>query len=549
MAKAKIRCAIYTRKSTDQGLDQAFNSLDAQYEACKAYIASQTHEGWRLHKTHYEDAALSGGTLNRDGLQRLLADIEAGRIDMIVVYKIDRLTRSLSDFSKIMERLEAAQASFTSVTQSFNTASSMGRLTLNMLLSFAQFEREVTAERIRDKIAASKAKGIWMGGTVPMGYDRKGEQNTRRLGVNPAEAQQIRRLFTLYDQRGTVKEVHKICLQEGICSKHRPHYAPTRQGNKPLTRGQIHNILTNPLYIGKIKHKNHLYAGQHEGIIDLSLWQRVQNTLQAKSSRQRGQGKDATQPIAPLRGKMFDETGDRLTPSHTKRRGKILRYYISNRLIKGKDPNAWRLPATGIEGVITDCILSHIKQTAFLTGLADLSLAQMEQIQNICSELCPNQVQARLSILIQRIDLAPDHVCIRLDPASLASLLGLEQALICEAQTQIDQPLQMRKRGVERKIIIGQMTPAPDARLQDMLIRARGWADQLREGIALKQIAEQEKCYVSFIRKRIPLAFLSPKIQRMILEGQHPAEWSIRSMMAQELPMDWAMQERMLGIG
>lgn len=271
-AMNKIRCAIYTRKSSEEGLEQEFNSLDAQREACAAYVASQQHEGWVLLPEHYDDGGISGGTLERPALQRLLQHIEDGLVDQIIVYKIDRLTRSLADFSKIVDTLDAADTSFASVTQSFNTATSMGRLTLNMLLSFAQFEREETAERIRDKIAASKRKGLWMGGSVPLGYDPNG----RTLAINAAEAQTIRTLFDLYEELGTVRQVKEAADRMKLHTRARTSSTGQTTGGGPFDLGHIHHILTNPIYAGKIRHRRDVYEGQHMAIIDPERWDRIQ---------------------------------------------------------------------------------------------------------------------------------------------------------------------------------------------------------------------------------------------------------------------------------
>ncbi|WP_461496348.1 recombinase family protein, partial [Pyruvatibacter sp.] len=325
----KIRCAIYTRKSSEDGLEQEFNSLDAQREACAAYISSQKHEGWVLLPQHYDDGGLSGGSLERPALKHLLEDIAAGKVDQIVVYKIDRLTRSLADFSKIVDVLYEAEASFVSVTQSFNTATSMGRLTLNMLLSFAQFEREVTAERIRDKIAASKRKGLWMGGSVPLGYDPDG----RTLTINGVEEKTIRTLYDLYEQYGTVREVKAQADVLGLRSRQRTASDGTMTGGNPFDRGHIHHILTNPIYAGRIRHREQVFDGQHPAIIDPERWDCIQRQLQDGAAK--GRTRKTAKQRSLLCGKVFDETGDRLTPSHTKtRKGARLRYYVSHRLIK-----------------------------------------------------------------------------------------------------------------------------------------------------------------------------------------------------------------------
>ncbi|WP_335948454.1 recombinase family protein [Salipiger bermudensis] len=283
----KIRCAIYTRKSTEEGLDQGFNSLDAQHEACSAYVTSQKPEGWVLARDRFDDGGLSGGTLDRPALQRLLAEIDAGRIRMVVVYKIDRLTRSLADFAKLVERFDAAGCSFVSVTQAFNTASSMGRLTLNVLLSFAQFEREVTAERIRDKIAASKKKGLWMGGVPPLGYDPHPDPKTRELVVNETEAEVVRKLFALYDDHGCLRKATEAANRLGLRSKHHHFRSGRIQGGNAFSRGQLYHLLRNPIYLGKIRHKDQFWEGRHSAILDAALHARVQEKLQHQAARPR----------------------------------------------------------------------------------------------------------------------------------------------------------------------------------------------------------------------------------------------------------------------
>ena len=341
----RVRCAIYTRKSTEEGLDQAFNSLDAQREACEAYIRSQTHEGWRLVPIHYDDGGYSGGTLERPAIQRLLTDIEANKVDIVVVYKVDRLTRALSDFAKMVEIFDARAVSFVSVTQQFNTTTSMGRLTLNMLLSFAQFEREVTGERIRDKIAASKKKGMWMGGVVPLGYDVV----DKRLVVNPAEAETVQTLFRLYLERGNVRLVKEESDRLGLRTKARKPNNGKRQGSELFARGHIYKILTNPLYVGKMPHKGELYPGEHAAIIPHEIWEAVQRQLQHNAVERHRNNNASTQSL--LTGLMVDEDGERLVPTYATKSDRRYRYYISASL---KEKSAvrsagWRLPAPTIE--------------------------------------------------------------------------------------------------------------------------------------------------------------------------------------------------------
>ena len=280
----RLRCAIYTRKSSDEGLEQEFNSLHAQREACEAFIASQRHEGWHVLSAHYDDGGFSGGTMDRPALQRLLADIGAGKVDVVVVYKIDRLTRSLFDFAKIVEAFDAKGVSFVSVTQQFNTTTSMGRLTLNVLLSFAQFEREVTSERIRDKIAASKQKGMWMGGAVPLGYDAV----NRKLRINAEEAKTVRLLFELYLKLGSVRQLQEECQRLGLRTKLRTMLDGRRSGGTAFSRGHLYLILSNPIYIGRIPHKGRSYEGEHEAIIDAETWDKVQAQLATNAGRKTG---------------------------------------------------------------------------------------------------------------------------------------------------------------------------------------------------------------------------------------------------------------------
>jgi DNA invertase Pin-like site-specific DNA recombinase len=553
-APRKIRCAIYTRKSSDEGLDQAFNSLDAQREACAAYIASQRHEGWKLLPDRYDDGGLSGGTLERPALQRLLDDIDAGRIDMVVVYKIDRLTRSLADFARLVERLEQASCSFVSVTQSFNTSSSMGRLTLNVLLSFAQFEQEVTAERIRDKIAASKKKGLWMGGTVPLGYDRHPDPSTRELVVNADEARTVRRLFALYAELGCLRRVTEAAAREALRSKRRARTDGTVSGAGPLSRGQIHYLLRNPVYRGKICHKQKTWPGRHPAIIDDGLWTEVQDKLQAAARRPRRGAGDAQRSSspAPLTGKLRDETGDRLTPTHTNRHGRRLRYYVSNRLISGgPDPTGWRLPGPALERALRDVLCDHLEAAAF----AHRVLATPDASQAASVAAVVNQFVGHLrkdtdhawADHIAEGRLARDSIEIDLDANKLAEALSLRAEGLAPSLCRITAPLRLRRRGVEPKIIAGDPVPAPHPHLRAMLIRAHRWANALKAGQPLSAIAKAEGVSESFLRTRAQLAFLAPKIQAAILDGTQPPALTLKRLTERSLPLDWAEQERIFG--
>ncbi|MEW9922509.1 recombinase family protein, partial [Marimonas sp. MJW-29] len=414
----RIRCAIYTRKSSEEGLEQDFNSLDAQREACEAYIASQKHEGWEVLPDRFDDGGISGGHLERPSLQRLMQAVDEKRVDQIVVYKIDRLTRSLADFAKLVDRLDAAEASFVSVTQSFNTATSMGRLTLNVLLSFAQFEREVTAERIRDKIAASKRKGLWMGGNVPLGYQADG----RTLKIDETEAATIRCLYELYLEHGAIRSVKEQADALGLRSRQRLRGAGRISGGTAFDRGHIHHILSNPIYAGRIRHKGQVYEGQHPAIIAPMLWERVQEMLEGGATRTRGAKRVAARSL--LAGKLFDETGDRLTPSHSKKNGKRLRYYISHRLVKDrscKHPDAWRLPAEQVDAMITDLIAAHLKQEEIAIRLIrDLNASQVEAVT---AKLHAIQQTKDCLTLVERADLSPGKLTIHLHCGELAKVV------------------------------------------------------------------------------------------------------------------------------
>ena len=323
------RCAVYTRKSSEEGLEQDFNSLHAQREASEAFIKSQQGEGWKLVKTAYDDGGLSGGNMERPALQRLLEDIRHGLIDVVVVYKVDRLTRSLADFAKMVEVFDAQGVSFVAVTQQFNTTTSMGRLTLNVLLSFAQFEREVTGERIRDKIAASKRKGIWMGGCPPIGYD----VCDRRLIINQADAETVRQIYQRYLKTGSVPKLKKALDRDGIVSKIRVSRKGNRAGGQSFSRGALYELLSNPIYIGEIRHKQERHPGQHDALLDRNLWEKVQKRLRDRTDRPTGPRTKASP--SPLAGKVFDETGEPLYVQAAVKDRRRYRYYVSRALVRG----------------------------------------------------------------------------------------------------------------------------------------------------------------------------------------------------------------------
>ena len=372
MAERKhFRCAIYTRKSSEEGLEQDFNSLDAQREACAAYIASQKHEGWTELPARYDDGGFSGGNIERPGLVRLLDDIRAKRVDVIVVYKVDRLTRSLADFAKIVEVLDAQGVSFVAVTQQFNTTTSMGRLTLNVLLSFAQFEREIAGERIRDKIKASRQKGMWMGGSVPLGYEVK----NRALVVNETEAKKVRLIFRRYVELGSVNALADDLDRRKIRSHRRITQEGRTIGGRPITRGNLYLILQNQVYLGMVVHKGTAYPGLHRPIIEREAWDRVQEEL-AKNRVDHRKQMQARVPSL-LTGLVFDGAGERLTPSHSNRGGLRYRYYISKSLARGRpredeQGKRWRIPAAEIENAVLVALGSFLDEQSALVSILSL---------------------------------------------------------------------------------------------------------------------------------------------------------------------------------
>jgi site-specific DNA recombinase len=416
----KTRCAVYTRKSTDEGLEKEFNSLDAQRDAAEAYILSQRAEGWVLVPDRYDDGGVSGGTLERPALQRLIRDIEAGLVDVVVVYKIDRLSRSLMHFAKLVEVFDANQVTFVSVTQSFNTTTSMGRLTLNILLSFAQFEREVIGERVRDKIAASKARGMWMGGSVPLGYDVR----ERKLVVNETEAATVRRIYEGFATIGSGTKLVADLRQEGVLTK----------TGRPFDKGALYKLLQHRTYLGETTHKGKIYPGEHKAILSRELWDRVHVVLQV-SPRTRANHTRRKSP-ALLQGLIFTPDGRAMTPTHTRRRGKLYRYYVSQAVLKGipDDNGVRRLPAAEIEGAVIQQVRALLRQPEIIAGTwqaaraeapglteADTRMA-LEQLEPLWDELFPAEHARIIQLLVERVEVSPGGADIRLRVGGLASL-------------------------------------------------------------------------------------------------------------------------------
>ena len=556
-AKASSRrCAIYTRKSSEEGLEQDFNSLHAQREACEAFIKSQAGEGWRLVKTAYDDGGLSGGTMERPALQRLLADINQGLIDVVVVYKVDRLTRSLTDFAKMVEVFDAHAVSFVAVTQQFNTTTSMGRLTLNVLLSFAQFEREVTGERIRDKIAASKQKGIWMGGLVPLGY----EVNERRLSVNQSEAETVREIFRRYLELGCVRQLMEDLNRRGIRSKVRVARNGKTSGGNSFFRGALYVLLSNPIYIGEIRHKNIRHPGLHEPIVDRELWEKTQLLLRSQAVR----GGSRTKAVAsPLMGRLFDESGQSLTPSHAVKGERRYRYYVSRSLIKGTAADSagrgWRLPAPEIERTVAasagQILSDRIGIAAAALGFAENRLPAIFAAAEGWRERLQSEVEAgaALSALVDRVDLTETDIRVSLKvpiPETRSRLAANANELIIARFF----PMTVRRRGVEMRLVIeGNRAPAAraDSALLKAVARARQWSEDLLAGRAqsVAEIAERGRVGSRYVRRLLRLAFLAPEIVEAIAAGDQPPELTAEALAERiDLPLLWTAQEKAVGI-
>lgn len=418
----KRRCAVYTRKSTEEGLDREFNTLDAQRDACEAYVASQRAEGWVLVRDRYDDGGFSGGTLERPGLKRLLADIEAGLVDVIVVYKIDRLSRSLMDFAKLVETMEAHGVTFVSVTQSFNTTTSMGRLTLNILLSFAQFEREVIGERIRDKVAASKARGMWMGGKVPLGYDVA----SRKLVVNEGEAMRVRRVFELFVETGSGVETVRRLQAEGVTAK----------SGRPLDKGDVYKILNLRTYIGEVEHKGNVYPGEHQAVVPRDLWDRAHGVLQT-SPRVRA-NQDRAQTPALLKGLIFGIDGRALSPTQCVKNGRLYRYYVAQRVLKegagAAEGIVRRVSAAQIEGAVVGQVRALLRQPEVVAGTwlaaraEALELSEgdtrdaLARLDPLWGELFPAEQARIVRALVDRVVVSPEGADIWLRVEGLAGL-------------------------------------------------------------------------------------------------------------------------------
>jgi DNA invertase Pin-like site-specific DNA recombinase len=504
-----LRCAIYTRKSTEHGLEQEFNSLDAQRDACEAYIKSQASQGWRALPQHYDDPAYSGGNLDRPALQKLLGDIEAGRIDVVVVYKIDRLTRSLADFAKLVEAFDAKSISFVAVTQQFNTTTSMGRLTLNVLLSFAQFERELSSERVRDKIAASRRKGKWTGGTAPLGYDA----SDKKLVINKAEAETVRIIFRRYLELQSFSKVVADLDQRGIVTKRRKTKVAKYQGGIPFSYGPLAYFLKNRVYLGEVHHGGKWFKGEHEAIIDRATFDRVQKLLATKSN---GRKKKRSESGALLLGKLYDDRGNLMSPSFSSNNGVRYRFYVSSALLRGRKAAAGSVGSVAV-AEIESAVLAALK-THRHDGNPEGACAAIETLERV--------VVARDRLLITTAGTAGG-----------GSTTEIRVAWAIKAK---DAATAVEGNGVSEGT-------RNDALIQS-IARAHAWMHCLREGTyeTIEQLAEANSLHPKVVRQNLRLAFLSPDVTSSILEGRQLAGLSL-ARIPKLLPFPWTEHRRLLG--
>jgi len=549
------RCAIYTRKSTDEGLDQEFNSLDAQREACAAYIMSQRHEGWILLPDYYDDGGYSGGNMDRPGLKQLLAEVEAGRVDVIVVYKVDRLTRSLSDFAKIVEVLDAASASFVSITQAFNTTTSMGRLTLNVLLSFAQFEREVISERVRDKVAASKRKGMWMGGRVPLGY----EAIDRKLVVNETEAETVRHIMRRYLEVGTVPALCEVLRRENIRTKVQPWTVGSRQGGGYFSRGALYHLLSNRLYRGEIAYRGEIYPGEHDAIVSEELWDAVHAKLQDNGVER----PDAiAQQPSLLAGMISDEAGRRLTPSHACKGSRRYRYYVTPDDEAGTAKRPFRLPAGDLERAVLDGLRHALDPAVLIADLESHSCRPKDtgMLVKAATALRASIHSVRPSSRIRLIRAMGLKVLI--GDAGITATINLNnlmRELRVELQasdeplldTNIDVPVRsvLVRRGKEDRLAIPSADQDPQQRdpaLVTLVLKAFD-ARRLLLGEGSAGLIDTG-FHQRYLERLARLGFLAPDIISAIVKGNQPKALTARKLLrVPNLPISWKEQRRLLG--
>jgi DNA invertase Pin-like site-specific DNA recombinase len=529
-----VRCAIYTRVSTDHGLDQEFNSLDAQYDAASAYIKSQAHAGWTLIRSRYDDGGYSGGSTDRPDLQKLLDDIRARKVDVIVVYKVDRLTRSLADFAKLVELFDAHGVSFVSVTQQFNTTTSMGRLTLNVLLSFAQFEREVTSERIRDKIAASKRKGIWVGGTLPLGYEMK----DGKIAIVEAEAELVRLIFRRYLELGSVNELLRDLKERNIRTRTKQLSTGATRGGIPFGRGALYYLLSNHFYIGEVKYRNEILPGEQPPIMDRALFDAVrQKSLAQWSHRTIVRNKSDYL----LTGLLFDDAGHRMVPTHATKAGIRYRYYVATPVLHGEAKTASagsvsRVPAPDIEDVIVKFLKEHLAA---------------EQAGAATTSGIPLGDRGDLAQLVAGIVVHEDRLIVRLKSDNA------DEASDCPDDRSLSIPWQKPPSKRSRQILLPHNASRSDvrpeqferrARLVSAIARGRRWLDDVVSGriTTIAELCTREKCSVRQVNMTISLAFLAPNLVKAAIEGRLPRGIGVERL--RDPPTEWSRQFEALGL-
>jgi len=560
-APRTTRCAIYTRKSTEDGLEQEFNSLDAQREACAAYVLSQRHEGWVLVPGLYDDGGYSGGSLERPGLRALLEEVRANRIDVIVVYKVDRLTRSLADFAKIVETLDAADASFVSVTQAFNTTTSMGRLTLNVLLSFAQFEREVTGERIRDKIAASKKKGMWMGGVVPLGYDVR----DRELVVNEAEARQVRHMFERYLALGTVVALQEELVARAVVSKLRTSAGGGQTGGSNFTYGALCHLIQNRTYVGEVHHRGEHYTGEHPAIIDQDIFDRAQR--QHDENRvARKHGHNIIDPSL-LTGLLFDSVGRRMTPKHACKGSRRYRYYISQADPALSSDPVMRVPAGEVERAIVNQLATALGNPELLhrlierCGNEDVPIRQIRgMLDDLVARLLhggKSERRALLPTLLRRVEMHSGRLELAARVPSLNEHSGGAATLADDRDSMefpLTVPISVMRAGREVRLLLPPSPRSSNGRHDAALIAlvAKAWTARQAltsaPGISVDEAAAGMGLKADYFRVLVRISFLAPDIVAAILEGRQPGTLT-RHKLARitDLPPEWEGQRRVLG--
>jgi DNA invertase Pin-like site-specific DNA recombinase len=548
--KKTVRCAIYTRKSTEDGLEQDFNSLDAQREACEAYIKSQQHEGWTTIDKAYNDGGFSGGTLERPAIKELFKDISAREVDIVVIYKVDRLTRSLMDFSKIVELFDNNQASFVSITQSFNTTTSMGRLTLNMLLSFAQFEREVTGERIRDKVAASKKKGMWMGGCVPIGY----EIADKKMLVQKHFASVIKIIYEKYLELKSVCKLKTYLDKSNISSR----------SGKDFSKGNLYNILSNNTYVGLVTHKENEYKGEHEAIIDIETFEKAQKLLLENRVDKNCGLKSSSNSL--LAGKIFDDKNNRMSPSHSNTRKRKYRYYISlavTKLKKGQEGSVSKIPAGEIEKFVAGEVKNFLQNTKKVQNLIkDYNVTNQNGILNAIKNITDFSNPRLVRAVLEKIVISKEWIEITLSQNQLIETLknlanDLEPPV--ESKEPSENPIVIKRdirisatsqTGCSTLIITtgSNIVPMPNQHLIKVIVKAHYWNELLLTGEAKtsQDIQRLEGLNDnSYLKQVLGLRFLAPEITEAILNGTQPRDLTMQKLFNLKT-LDWQEQKKFL---